>query len=121
MDQDMPLRMELGLGPGDFVLDEDPDPLPKKEVKPSHQIFGPCLLWPSSWADQDGTWHEGRPQPRRLCVKWRPSPPPQKGAGEAPGAEPSPQFPAHFSCGQTAGCIKMPLGTEVCLGLGTLC
>ena len=26
----MPLGMELGLGPGDFVLDEDPAPLPKK-------------------------------------------------------------------------------------------
>jgi len=27
-------------------------------------------------------------------------------------------FSAHFYCGQTAGCIKMPLGTEVCLGPG---
>ena len=34
-------------------------------------------------------------------------PPCQKG-GAAP-----PQFSAHFYCGQTAGCIKMPLGTEV--------
>jgi len=25
----------------------------------------------------------------------------------------SPQFSAHFYCGQTARCIKMPLGTEV--------
>ena len=24
-----------------------------------------------------------------------------------------PQFSAHFYCGQTAGCIKMPLGMEV--------
>jgi len=23
--------------------------------------------------DQDGTWHGGRPQPRRLCVRWGPS------------------------------------------------
>ena len=22
-----------------------------------------------------GTWHGGRPQPGRLCVRWRPSPP----------------------------------------------
>jgi len=29
------------------------------------------------------------------------------------GAEPPPQFLAHFYCGQTAGCIKMPLGMEV--------
>jgi len=27
--------------------------------------------------DQDGTWHGDRPQPRRLCVKWGPSPPPK--------------------------------------------
>jgi len=30
----------------------------------------------------------------------------------------SPQFLAHVCCGQTAGCIKMPLGTEVGLGPG---
>jgi len=28
------------------------------------------------------------------------------------------QFSAHFYCGQTAGCIKMPLGMEAGLGLG---
>ena len=33
------------------------------------------------------------------------------------GAEP-PQFLAHVYCGQTAGWIKMPLGTEVDLGPG---
>ena len=27
-----------------------------------------------------------------------------------------PQFSAHVYCGQTAGCIKMPLGTKVGLG-----
>ena len=30
----------------------------------------------------------------------------------------APQFVAHFSCGQTAGCIKMPLGMEVGLSPG---
>jgi len=34
------------------------------------------------------------------------------------GAEPPPQFSAHFYCGQTAGCIKMPLGMEVGLNPG---
>ena len=29
------------------------------------------------------------------------------------GAEPPPQFSAHFYCGQTVACIKMPLGMEV--------
>ena len=96
----MPLGMEKGLSPGDFVFDGDPAPLPKRGPK----IFSPCLLWPNGWMDQDGTWHGGRPQPRRLCVRWGTQSPPQK------GAEPPPQFSAHFYCGQTAGCIKMPLG-----------
>ena len=32
----------------------------------------------------------------------------------------APQFSAHFYCGQTARWIKMPLGTEVGLGLGDI-
>jgi len=63
--------------------------------------------------DQDGTWHAGRPQPRRLCVRWVPSSPPQGG-----GAEPLPNFrffSAHVYCGQTTEWIKMVLGTEVSL------
>jgi len=60
-------------GPGDFVLDGDPAPLPQKGGGASPN-FGPCLLWPNGWMDQDGTWHGGKPQPRRLCVTWGPSP-----------------------------------------------
>jgi len=108
------LGMQLGLGPDHFVLDADTVPPPKKGAEPSPQIFGPCLLWPNGWMDHDGTRHGGRPQPRRLCVRWGPSPLPQKG-------EPPPQFSAHFYCGQTAGCIKMPLGMEVGLSQETLC
>ena len=37
------------------------------------------------------------------------------------GAERPPQFSAHFYCGQTSQCIKMPLGMEVGLSPGTLC
>ena len=43
-------------------------------------------IWPNGWMDQDATWHEGRRQLRRLCVRWGPSPLPKKEAG--PGAEP---------------------------------
>jgi len=32
----------------------------------------------------------------------------------------SPQFSAHVRCGQTAGWIKVPLGTEVSLGPGDI-
>jgi len=57
----MPLGMEVGLGPGDFVLDGDPASPPK-------------------------------------------------------GAQPP--ISGHVYCGQTAGWIKMPLGTEVDLSPG---
>jgi len=76
----------------------------------SSPIFGPFLLWPNGWMHQDATWCRGRPQPMGLCVRWDPVPLPKK------GAEPPPQFSAHFYCGQTAGWIKMALGTEVGLG-----
>ena len=68
-------------------------------------IFGPYLLWPNGWMDQDATWHGGRPQPKRHCVRWGPSSPPPRGG--------APQFLANICCGQMAGWIKMPLGREV--------
>jgi len=84
-------------------------PSPQGQSPP---IFGPYLYGPNGWMDQDGIWYEGKPRPRRLCVRWGPSSPPKK------GAEPPPEFSAHFYCGQTAGCIKMPLGMEVGLSPG---
>ena len=106
----MSLGMELGLSPGDFVLDGDPAPTPKGGRTYS-TIFGPFLLWPNGWMHQDVTWYRCRPKPRGLCVRWRPSPPPQK-EGRA-----TPKFSAHVCSGQKAGWIKMLLGTEVGLGI----
>jgi len=40
----MSLDMELGLSPGDFVLDGDPVPFPQKGAEPPSPIFGPFLL-----------------------------------------------------------------------------
>jgi len=89
-----------------------PLPSPKGGGGGAPKIFGPCLLWPNGWMDEAGTWHGGRPQPRRLCVRCGSSRLPQKEGG-APA-----QFSAHFYCGQTAGCIKMPLGMDVGLSPG---
>jgi len=44
----MPLGMELGLGPGDFVLDGDPAPLPKRGTTPqfsAHICCGQMAVW----------------------------------------------------------------------------
>ena len=80
------LSMEVGFSPGDFALDGDPAPPPQK-VGGAPQIFGPCLLRPNGWMNEAGTWHGGRLQPRRLCVRWGPSPLPLKRGGA-----PSPIF-----------------------------
>ena len=81
-------------------------PSPKRGHGPP--IFGPSLLCPNGCMHQDAIRYGGRPQPRRLRVRCGPSPLPEKGA--------EPLFSAHIYCGQTAGWIKMPLGTEVGLG-----
>jgi len=56
-------------------------------------------------------WCGGRPRPRRLCVRWGPRSPTQKGSG-------APKFSAHVYCGQTAGWIKMALDMEAGLSPG---
>ena len=57
---------------------------------------------------QNAIWYGCR---QGLCVRWRPSPLPKKGADP-------PKFSAHVYCGQTAEGIKMPLGTMVSLSPG---
>jgi len=60
----MPFSTEVGLDPGHILLDGDPA-RPKKGAQPL--LFGPCLLWPNGWVDQDATWYRGKPQPRPWC------------------------------------------------------
>ena len=104
--------MEVGLSPGDFVLDGDPVPFPQKGAETPSPIFSPFLLWPNGCMDQDATWYGGRPRPRLYCFRWGPGSLPQKGGGA-----PSPIF-GDVCCGQMAGWIKMALGMEVGLGAG---
>jgi len=73
---------QVGLGPGHIVLDGDPATLPKKGAEP--QIFGPCLLWPNGWMDQDGTWHGGGPRSKPHGARWGPSYRPKKAAEPPP-------------------------------------
>jgi len=100
----MPLGTEVGLGPDDTLLDGDPAPPSQKGLGRS-PIFGPCLLWPNGWIDQGGAWHGGRRWSGHIVLDGEPPPLHKR--------EQSPQFAAYFYCGQTAGCMKMPLGMEV--------
>ena len=77
----IPLGMEVGLGPGDIVLDWDPVPLKRGTAPP---ILGPYLLWPNGWMDQDATWYGGRSWPSPHWVRWGPSSLLQKGVQQPP-------------------------------------
>jgi len=91
--------------PGHIVLNGDPAHRKGGTAAP---IFRPMLLRKNGWMDQGETWHGGRPRPRRHCVRWGPSSPhPQRGTAS--------QFSSHVCCGQTAGWIKMPLGSPCLL------
>jgi len=65
----MPLGMEVGLSPGDFVLDGEPWAPSSPQKGGTAPIFGPCLLWPSGCMYRDTTGYGGRPQPRWRCVR----------------------------------------------------
>ena len=84
-------------------------PLPKKgDTAPN---FRTMSIVPKRPDGSRCPWYGGRPRPRPHCARWGPSSPsPKKGH--------SPQFSAHVYCAQTAGCIKMPLGTKIGLGPG---
>jgi len=64
--------MEVGLSPGDFVLDGDSAPSPKRGQSPLSN-FRPISIV-AKRMHQDATWYGGRPQPRELCARWGPSP-----------------------------------------------
>jgi len=88
----MPLIMEVGLIPGDFVLNGDPAPPQKGCGAPKFSARVYC--------SQTAGWIE---MPLGTEV------------GLSPGdivldVDPASQFVAHVCCGQTAVCIKIPLG-----------
>ena len=109
----MPLGMEVGLGPGDFVLDGDPAPHQKKGHSTPHSIFGPCLLWPNGWMDQDATWYGSIPRPTPHCVRRRPISPVKGNSSRL--------FSAHVYCGHgrpspllLSSCLTVAWSEEIC-------
>jgi len=62
----MPLGVEVGLGPGHIVLDEDLAPLQKGGHSP--QFSAHICGAQTAAVDQDATWYGGRPRPSRHYV-----------------------------------------------------
>jgi len=97
----VPLGMEVGFGPGDFVLDGDTQlPLLEKGAEPP--IVGPFLVWPNSWMHKMPLGMEIGLGPGHILLDGDLAPP--KGRHS-----PAPQFSAHVYCGQTDVCIRIPL------------
>ena len=103
----MSLGVELGLGSGDFVLDGDPAPLPKRRGPPfsAHVYCDQTAGWMKLVLSMEVGLSAGD-----IVLNGNPASSPRRGRSLLLN------FPAHFYCGQTAGCIKMALGTEVSLG-----
>jgi len=104
----MAFGVEVGLGPGDFVLDGDPAPPPKKGTATTQFSAHVYCGQMAGWIKMPLSTEVGL-GPRDVVLDGGPAPP-SKGT--------APQFLAHVYCGQMAGWMKTPLGTEVDLGPG---
>jgi len=56
------------LGLRNVVFDVDPA-TPREKGTPTLPNFGPCLLWPNGWMDEDAAWYGSRPRPRPHCTR----------------------------------------------------
>jgi len=101
----MPLGMEVGLSPRDFILDGDPALLPKNGRSSqfsAHDYCGQTAAWIKMPL---GTEVGLGPSDFVFATPRKKAPPPHP-------------ILAHVYCGQTAGWMKAPLGTEVDLRPG---
>jgi len=66
----------------------------EKRAHPPHPSFGPCLLWPNGWMDEDAAWYGNRPpRPRPHCIRW--------GSQLSRKGHSSPPFSAHVYYGHS--------------------
>ena len=105
--------MEIGLGPGDFVLDGDPALPPQKGVEPPPQFSAHFCCGQTAGCIKMPLGTDVGLSPGDFVLDGEPVPPPRQWGG-------APNFAAHVYCGQTAGWIKMPLRMEVGLGLSDI-
>jgi len=103
----MVVGTEVGLSPGDFMLDGDSAPSPKGP-QPTPQFSAHIYCGQTAGWIKIALGMEVGLSPGDFVLDEDPAPSPKRGR--------SPQFSAHVYCGQTAAWIKMPLGTEVGLG-----
>jgi len=89
----------VGLSPGDFVLDGDPVPLPKKGQSPPN--FRPMFIVAKRLDGSLGTKVGLNPGDCMLDGDSDPLP--------TNGVEPPPHFSAHFYCGQTVDASRCHL------------
>jgi len=89
----MPLGRQVGLGPGDFVLDGYPAPPPQKWQSSPTNFRRMCIV-PNGWMDQDATWLEVGLGPGHVVLDGDPAPSLQK------GAQPPILLSVHVCCGQ---------------------
>jgi len=87
----MALGMELGLGPGHIVLDEDPAPLPKKEAEPPSQFSAHFYCGQTARCIKMPLGVQVGLSPGDVVLDGNPAPSPKKGG--------APQFSAHVYCG----------------------
>jgi len=86
----MPIGTEVGLGLRGIVFDVDPA-TPRKRHTHSYPFFGPCLLWPDGWMDEDAAWYGSRPRTRPHC--------PRRGPSSRERGTAAPLFSVHVYCG----------------------
>ena len=104
----MPLGMEIGLDPGDFVSDGDPATPRKKGTHPTKFLA-------HVYCGQTAGWIK---MPLGTEVNLDPGDIVLDGVAAPPKRGTAPQLSVHVCCGQTAGWTKTPLGTEVDLRPG---
>jgi len=110
----MPLGMEVGLGPGDFVLDGYPVPLPKNWAEPLSNFRPMSILAKRLHGSR---WHLGWRWSRPHCARWGPSScPPKKWCGA-----PSPTFRTIYIVAKRLDASRCHLVWKYASARATLC
>ena len=91
-----------------------PPPQKGAELPPQFSAHFYCGKTENGWVHQHATWYECRPRLNLADFVLDGDPVPLHKRGRSA----LPKFSAYVYCGQTAGWIKMPLGTKVGLSPG---